>query len=273
MMTNSSSSPFLVVPGQLISADVGYLRGHGCYDRDGKLYSSVLGTVERVNKLITVKPLQSRYTGETGDIVVGRIVEVHHQLWTVDIHGSRDAILQLSAINFGGNELRRLKTSDEYKMRNYFFEGDVICAEVHSAQQSGFVSLKTRGFKFGKLRNGIFMQVPSPLIKRVKSHIFSFPFEVDIVLGLNGMIWISKSYIFGNDSSENSTAKDIDVPLQIRERISRVRNCIVALATIFAPIYPESIMAVYDWSLRQSIIAKDLLRPEIIESLALSLRE
>ena len=36
-------------------------RGHGTYTCDGKLYASVAGVVERVNKLICVKPLKSRY--------------------------------------------------------------------------------------------------------------------------------------------------------------------------------------------------------------------
>lgn len=36
------------------------LRGHGTYAVDGKLYASLAGVVERVNKLIYVKPLKSR---------------------------------------------------------------------------------------------------------------------------------------------------------------------------------------------------------------------
>lgn len=35
-------------------------RGHGTYAADGKLIASVAGVVERVNKLIYVKPLKSR---------------------------------------------------------------------------------------------------------------------------------------------------------------------------------------------------------------------
>lgn len=32
--------------------------------------------MERVNKLLSVRPLKTRYTAEIGDIVVGRITEV-----------------------------------------------------------------------------------------------------------------------------------------------------------------------------------------------------
>ena len=40
------------------------------------MYSTVAGTVERVNKLLTVKPIKARFCGEVGDLVVGRITEV-----------------------------------------------------------------------------------------------------------------------------------------------------------------------------------------------------
>jgi exosome complex component RRP4 len=43
---------------------------------DGKLIATVSGFVERVNKLISVRALHTRYGGEVGDVVVGRVVEV-----------------------------------------------------------------------------------------------------------------------------------------------------------------------------------------------------
>lgn len=56
---------------------VQFSRGHGTYtDGEGTVLSSVAGAVERVNKLLSVRPLKTRYTAEIGDIVVGRITEV-----------------------------------------------------------------------------------------------------------------------------------------------------------------------------------------------------
>ena len=40
------------------------------------LFASVAGVVERDNKLISVTPVKTRYNGEIGDVVVGRIVEL-----------------------------------------------------------------------------------------------------------------------------------------------------------------------------------------------------
>lgn len=41
------------------------------------LVAAVPGVVERVNKLVSVRPLRARYAGDIGDVVVGRITEVN----------------------------------------------------------------------------------------------------------------------------------------------------------------------------------------------------
>lgn len=66
-----------VSPGETVTTDQQFMRGHGTYaEDDNVVVSSVAGTVERVNKLLTVKAIKSRYNSEIGDIVVGRITEV-----------------------------------------------------------------------------------------------------------------------------------------------------------------------------------------------------
>lgn len=60
-----------VVPGQPITSEAGFLRGHGAYIQypegasnldagAGVLISSVAGRIERVNKLISVKSIRAR---------------------------------------------------------------------------------------------------------------------------------------------------------------------------------------------------------------------
>lgn len=51
----------LVIPGEVITDDPTCMRGHGTYLLDGKLIASVAGVVERTGKLVSVKPLRSRY--------------------------------------------------------------------------------------------------------------------------------------------------------------------------------------------------------------------
>eukprot|EP01048_Picozoa_sp_COSAG05_P001579 COSAG05_NODE_54_length_23549_cov_81.790840_12_plen_95_part_00 len=47
-------------PGMVVTAETDVLRGHGTYEREGRLLSSVSGTLERINKLIAVLPCKSR---------------------------------------------------------------------------------------------------------------------------------------------------------------------------------------------------------------------
>lgn len=94
-------------------------RGHGTYAEDNALKASVAGTVEQVNKLISVRPLKSRYFGEIGDVVVGRVTEVQQKRWKVDTNSRLDSILLLSSVNLPGGELRRRNVEDEQMMRKY----------------------------------------------------------------------------------------------------------------------------------------------------------
>ncbi|XP_055456723.1 exosome complex component RRP4 isoform X2 [Psammomys obesus] len=99
------SKKHLVVPGDTITTDTGFMRGHGTYMGEEKLIASVAGSVERVNKLICVKALKTRYNGEVGDIVVGRITEVQQKRWKVETNSRLDSVLLLSSMNLPGGEL------------------------------------------------------------------------------------------------------------------------------------------------------------------------
>lgn len=50
--------------------------GHGTFIDQETVISSVAGTIERVNKLVSVRAIRTRYNPEVGDLIVGRITEV-----------------------------------------------------------------------------------------------------------------------------------------------------------------------------------------------------
>ena len=56
------SMSYIALPGQALSVPDDYLRGHGTFvsPTDGELHSSVAGTIERVNKLVSVRPFRVR---------------------------------------------------------------------------------------------------------------------------------------------------------------------------------------------------------------------
>lgn len=80
-------------------------RGHGTYMVGSDLHASVAGVVEQVNKLVCVKPVKSRYNGEIGDVVIGRITETQQKRWKVETNSRLDSVLMLSSVNLPGGEL------------------------------------------------------------------------------------------------------------------------------------------------------------------------
>lgn len=53
------------------------------------------------------------------------------------------------------------------------------------------MSLNINNF-LNKLRNGQLVAIPPILVRRLKSHFLTLPCGVDLILGLNGYIWVSK---------------------------------------------------------------------------------
>ncbi|KAJ8934588.1 hypothetical protein NQ314_013264 [Rhamnusium bicolor] len=143
--------PKIFTPGEVITSQNEFMRGHGTYEENGALKSSVAGVREQVNNLISVRPLKSRYNGEVGDVVVGRITEVQQKRWKVDTNSRLDSLLLLSSVNLPGGELRRRSVEDEHMMRQYLQEGDLISAEVQSVYSDGSLSLHTRSLRYGKV--------------------------------------------------------------------------------------------------------------------------
>ncbi|CAI8022787.1 Exosome complex component RRP4 [Geodia barretti] len=264
----------LVAPGDVITTDTGFMRGHGTYHSDdGKLVASVAGVVQRINRLISVRPLQSRYAGEVGDVVVGRIVEVQQKRWKVDTFSRLESVLLLSSINLPGGVLRRRSAQDELMMRTYFTEGDLISAEVQQVFSDGSLSLHTRSLKYGKLKKGCLITVPPSLVKRCKNHFHNMLCGASVIIGNNGYVWISsmevdqEDQILLNPRDEPDTTreKDIAITREERETIARLRNCIQALVARKLTLFDTSIQYTFDASRGYEV--KELLREDVMQEI------
>ncbi|KIS67578.1 exosome non-catalytic core subunit RRP4 [Mycosarcoma maydis] len=269
----------IAVTGGSIASSHVFMKGHGTFlsaDTD-EILSSMCGTVERVNKLISVRPARSRYAAEVGDLVIGRITEVGPKRWKVDINAKTDSALQLSSINLPGGIQRRKIESDELQMRSFFQENDLLVAEVQMMFQDNSSALHTRSLRYGKLRNGILVTVSPNLIQRLKSHFVhlkhdELQLDVDLVIGLNGYIWIAKHFAYTQPSNSSTTAtapasasaadqtglagsgigmdidatysdqNDADLSISLRRQIQRVAKCIHILNTYHHPISDTSIL-------------------------------
>ncbi|CCF48803.1 hypothetical protein NDA14_001179 [Ustilago hordei] len=259
----------IAVAGTSIASSHVFMKGHGTFlsSNSDEILSSMCGTVERVNKLISVRPARSRYAAEVGDLVIGRITEVGPKRWKVDINAKTDSALQLSSINLPGGIQRRKVESDELQMRNFFQENDLLVAEVQMMFQDNSSALHTRSLRYGKLKNGLLVTASPNLIQRLKSHFVhlkddDLSLDVDLIIGLNGYIWIAKHLPYNQPSNSSggpattaeqqrglagegvgmdidatySDQNDPDLSVELRHQIQRVAKCIHILDAYHHPI-------------------------------------
>lgn len=273
-----------VLPGDCITTDMNYMRGHGTYLNDfiededeeqeiecsgedkskvmveKRLVASLAGIVEPINRLISVRPLRTRYVGAIGDVVIGRIIEVQQRRWKVETNSRLSSILLLSSVNLPGGELRRRTVEDELLMRNYLSDGDLICAEVQNIYEDGSLGLYTRSLKYGKLGQGLLIQVSPSMIAKRKIHTHNLHIGIYLVLGNNGLIFISVT-----NSSSSTGGFVIDksiVPHEARIKMARLRNCILALSSNKIMLDDSSIMTAYEISEKLEFKPSDLFNPQ-----------
>ncbi|KAI9813610.1 MAG: exosome non-catalytic core subunit rrp4 [Pycnora praestabilis] len=267
------SSQGIVTPGEVVTEDPQWMRGHGTFVSPDttSIIATVAGTVQKTNKLLSVRPLRARYTPEIGDLVVGRIVEVQSKRWRVDLSAPLLAALPLSAINLPGGILRKRTSTDELQIRSFFSEGDLLVAEVQSIFQDGSASLHTRSLKYGKLRNGVFLAVSGTGggggVIRARRQVWTVNTgngggEVDVVLGVNGYIWIAKHVSTEESSSQVSITKleenasssiyssqNDEISSDTRREIARLVGCIKALVEMGVRVDEEMVTRTYEASL------------------------
>jgi exosome complex component RRP4 len=216
-----------------------------------------------------VRPLRARYTPEIGDLVVGRIVEVQSKRWRVDVGAPLLAALPLSAINLPGGILRKRTETDELQIRTFFSEGDLLVCEVQSLYQDGSASLHTRSLKYGKLRNGVFMSVSGTGggggVVRSRRQVWTIDSangggNIDVILGVNGYIWISKhvevqeadtsiTRIEDSTSSRVYSSQNDEIAPETRKEIARVRGVITCLVEGGLRVDEEMVMKGYSAAL------------------------
>ncbi|THD25644.1 Exosome complex exonuclease RRP4 [Fasciola hepatica] len=290
-----------VVPGEMIfSSGANLITGHGTYRdmdvdpvmeqsdsakadgnvpnaaeeamRNAPMRTSLTGRVRIVNKLVYVEPPKARYSGNVGDTVVGRIVEVEQRRWKVDVNSALYGNLALANVKLPGGELRRKSEDDERAMRSFMKEGDVIVAEVHEVYKDGTLQLHMPGTRTGKLGGGCFLRIPPSLVKRQKIHrhrlairrSISLPSDsgttdgsmdvihIGLILGCNGYVWIGPARAMDIGLGLTAAIEPAGDPLATeasrmeylveRLAVSRVRNCVLALTQNGMPVWETSVL-------------------------------
>lgn len=254
--------------------------GKWCYH----LYSRA--ALIHLHPRLQVMPLKTKYVGEIGDVVVGRITEVQQKRWKVETNSRLDSVLLLSSVNLPGGELRRRSAEDELSMRRlsdrlkafwvlgwllnlyrYLQEGDLISAEVQQLYNDGALSLHTRSLKYGKLSQGTLVKVSPSLIKRRKTHFHQLPSGVSVILGNNGYVWLSPTQLDADEGAGGGFTQNLtQVPKQDREAIARMKNCVLALSQNSVMLWDTTLTFAYETSLKYHLT--ELMRSDVMRDIA-----
>jgi exosome complex component RRP4 len=195
----------------------------------------------------------------------------------VKVGSAQTANLMLASIILPGH-VQRMKTDyDAMRMRDFYKEGDIMNAEVQKVMMNGQAVLHTRSARYGKLQNGVKVAVSSALVPRQSAHIVNLDCGVNVVLGRNGWVWIG-AIPPATASIDNLNYSQVDVKYfmvdpETREKITRVRNIVVALGNAFLEVTPPGIMAAYEASVAAGLSPKDLLHGEGAEIAVRPVRE
>ncbi len=152
-------------------------------------------------------------------------------------------------------------------MRSFYKEGEIIVAEVQMLYQDGAFGIHTRNLKYGKLVTGELLTVQASLVRRSRSHFYLFEWGVEVILGMNGHIWIGKPRKTPDEQNLDSIYSSVLAPVSSTEReaISRTRNCIAILDQSFRTIDEESIRRTFYAS--KAYAAKAILSEDAISKL------
>lgn len=126
------------------------------------------------------------------------------------------------------------------------------------------MGLHTRGFKFCKLRNGSFVSVPPVLVQRCKSQFHTLPCGVDVILGLNGFIWVHKKFegVVGDDTDPAVYYSSVnDVSIEMESSMIDALNVIIYSLLVMKKdrILPESRIVFQHWPSNICILMIPLL--------------
>jgi len=180
----------LVTPGELL-AEGDYLAGENTYLEQNKIYASRIGLVDTDNKKVNVVALRAFYVPKLGDIIIGSVVEVGFNGWTVDIKSPYTALLRASDV------LSRPFKPQNDELSAVLNAGDLIVAKIASYDRAHDPQLTVGEPGLGKITRGQILHVTPTKIPRIigrKGSMISMIKQetgCQIILGLNGVILVT----------------------------------------------------------------------------------
>jgi len=194
----------VVVPGELLAEGMEYLPAGKAF-RDGeKIHASTIGIVSIKGRVLKVIPLAGKYMPKKGDAIIGRITNIGHSGWTLDVNSPYNADMNIGEAT---QEYIDLARTD---MSKYFDIGEYVIAEVIAISEAKFIKISAKHRPYRKLKGGNIIEVSPTKIPRIIGkqgsmiNLLKDMSGCDVVVGQNGWVWIK-----GTPEKESLVAKAI----------------------------------------------------------------
>jgi exosome complex component RRP4 len=178
----------IVIPSQLLGDIKEKKVGRGAFVENGKIYSEILGILQKNSEYINVIPIKGRYDPIERDLVIGVVEEAMSSSWLVDMSAAYPALLHVNEgpwdVDFGETE-------------KYLNHGDSIMAKVLQVDQEKKLQVTLKDYNLYKLRGGYILNVEASKVPRIigkKGSMISLLKKYTncrIFVGQNGRIWIN----------------------------------------------------------------------------------
>ncbi len=179
----------VVIPGEVIISGDDFLPGEGVRREGEDLIASRYGLAEQVGRVVKIIPITGAFVPRRGNVVLGRIIDVLHNGWLVDIDTAGSAFLPVAEVP---------RYINQHEMGQYLAVGDVIAAKIWSIKGRG-IDLAMKGRGLGKIEGGFMFRVNPSRVPRIigrEGSMISLIKEetgCNITVGQNGWIWLKGS--------------------------------------------------------------------------------
>ena len=192
----------VVVPGEVLADDLGFIPGYGTYRNNNNLVASRLGLVNMEGKVMKIIPLSGKYLPKRNDIIIGRVIDILMGGWRVETNSPYSAMLS-------SKETPEFIEKNE-DLTRYFDLDDYVVAKITNVTSQNLVDLSVRDQGLRKLKGGRIIYVNTHKVPRIigkKGSMVSMIKQATncrIIVGQNGLIWVD-----GEPEKENIAVETI----------------------------------------------------------------
>ena len=210
----------VVVPGEVLADDLGFIPGFGTHRNQNKLMASRLGLVNIEGKVIKTIPLAGRYLPKRNDIVIGKVIDILMSGWRCDINSPYSAMLS-------SKETAEFIEKNE-DLTRYFDLDDYVVCKITNVTSQNLIDLSVRDQGLRKLRGGRIISVNTHKVPRIIGKKGSMVLMIKqatncrVIVGQNGWIWID-----GEPDKENiavETIKKIEAESHLSGLTERIKT-------------------------------------------------